>query len=289
MSADPEIRITWNIHWSCNFRCSYCLFDGHWTEYGKRNVYLTPAEWMVPWTRLHERQGRAYVTINGGEPFAYPQFVTLLTEVSRLHWPINVTTNGSLHLDDYLRRVDHQKVSLSLSFHPQYHTVKEFLATVRKVREGGVQLGCLNFVAWPPMLPELPAALEAFAGAGESLKVIPFIGEWRGARYPDAYSVEEKAALGMAAAQEGGVDWLAGKRHKGMLCRAGHRAALLLPDGKVTRCGQIGDPGIFGDFLADDFRLLDAPAPCSVEFCPCDEWKVIPDEKVPERAGPWLP
>ncbi|OGS01290.1 MAG: hypothetical protein A2V88_00065 [Elusimicrobia bacterium RBG_16_66_12] len=244
---------------------------------------------MVHWTRLHERQGRAYVTINGGEPFAYPQFVTLLTEVSRLHWPINVTTNGSLHLDDYLRRVDHQKVSLSLSFHPQYHTVKEFLATVRKVREGGVQLGCLNFVAWPPMLPELPAALEAFAGAGESLKVIPFIGEWRGARYPDAYSVEEKAALGMAAAQEGGVDWLAGKRHKGMLCRAGHRAALLLPDGKVTRCGQIGDPGIFGDFLADDFRLLDAPAPCSVEFCPCDEWKVIPDEKVPERAGPWLP
>ncbi|OGR47289.1 MAG: hypothetical protein A2X40_01630 [Elusimicrobia bacterium GWC2_65_9] len=289
MTQDPEIRVTWNIHWSCNYRCSYCLFDGHWTDYGKRNAYLTPDEWLVHWKRLHERHGRAYVVINGGEPFAYPRFVTLLTEVSRMHWPINVTTNGSLHLDDYLRHVDHSKVSLSLSFHPQYHTVQEFLTIVRKVREGGVQLGCLNFVAWPPMLADLPAVLEAFKASGESLKVIPFIGQWREARYPDAYSPDEKALLGMTAGEPGEKDWLAGKRRKGMLCRAGHRSALLLPDGKVTRCGQIGDPGIFSDFLADGFRLLDAPAPCGVELCPCDEWKVIPDEKTPDQAGAWLP
>ena len=70
MRPDPKIRITWNIHWNCNYRCSYCLFDGHWTEYGKRNVYLTPDEWMIHWQRLHDRYGRAFVTINGGEPFA---------------------------------------------------------------------------------------------------------------------------------------------------------------------------------------------------------------------------
>ena len=188
-----------------------------------------------------------------------------------------------------LRRVDHAKVSLSLSFHPQYHTLREFLATVRSVREGGAQLGCLNFVAWPPMLADLTSILEAFTAADESLKVIPFVGEWRGARYPDAYSQDEKTRLGMTAAEPGEKDWLESKRHKGMLCRAGHAAALLLPDGEVTRCGQIGDPGIFSNFLVEDFRLLDAPAPCGVEFCPCDEWKVIPDEKAPAHAGPWLP
>jgi len=35
----PKVRFTWNIHWSCNLRCAYCFFDGHWAEYGKRNVY----------------------------------------------------------------------------------------------------------------------------------------------------------------------------------------------------------------------------------------------------------
>jgi len=31
------------------------------------------------------------------------------------------------------------------------------------------------------------------------------------------------------------------------------------------------------------------PMPCDEQFCPCDEWKVIPDEKPPEKAGAWLP
>ena len=74
-----------------------------------------------------------------------------------------------------------------------------------------------------------------------------------------------------------------------MLCPAGHQSALLLPDGKVTRCGQIGDLGIFSNVLADEFRLLDAPSPCAVELCPCDEWKVFPDEMAPRKAGAWLP
>lgn len=288
--SDPAIRVTWNIHWSCNFRCTYCFFDGHWTEYGKRNAYLSVDQWMTHWDRLHERYGRAFVTINGGEPFAYPNFISLIARLSEKHWPINVTTNGSLHLDDFLRRVDHEKVSVSLSFHPQYNTLEESLAILKKLRAGGAQLGCFNFVAWPPFLADLPRYLAAVTAAGESLKVIPFVGEWMGKRYPDAYTAAEKRLLGMDAPAAGAGDWLESKRHKGMPCRAGHKSALLLPDGKVTRCGQIGDPGIFGSFLSEEFRLLEgASSPCDAEFCPCDEWKVLPDEKAPETAGAWLP
>lgn len=285
---DPEYRVTWNIHWSCNFRCSYCFFDGHWTEYGKRNAYLTPDQWMTHWGRFHERFGRAYLTINGGEPFLYPRFVPLLERLTSLHWPINVTTNGSLHLEDFLARVDHDKVSISLSFHPQYDTLEESLAKLARLRDGGAQLGCFNFVAWPPLLAELPGILERAAKAGASVKVIPFVGDWLGRRYPDAYAPEERALLGLGA-PGGEADWIAGKRHKGMPCRAGQKSMLLLPDGQVTRCGQIGDPGIFGSFFDPSFAPLPVAAPCDVEFCPCDEWKVIPDEKAPAGTGAWLP
>jgi MoaA/NifB/PqqE/SkfB family radical SAM enzyme len=287
---DPAYRVTWNIHWSCNFRCSYCFFDGHWTEYGKRNAYLTPQQWMVHWDRFHERFGRAYVTINGGEPFSYPRFVPLLQELTKKHWPVNVTTNGSLRLDEFLAGVDHDKVSVSLSFHPQYNTLEETLALWKKLGDGGAQLGCLNFVAWPPFLADLPGYLAKCEEAGVALKVIPFVGEWLGKRYPDAYSAAERERLGLGAPGDAAKDWIASKRHKGMPCRAGHRSMLLLPDGKVTRCGQIGDPGIFGSFLDESFAVLPgAASPCDVEFCPCDEWKVIPDEKPPEKPGAWLP
>lgn len=282
MSGSP-VRITWNIHWSCNYRCSYCFFDKHWTEYGVRNVYKPVEEWMPHWRRFHDRYGRAYLTINGGEPFAYPNFIELIRRLSEIHWPINITTNTSLHLEEYVRRVDHERVSLSISFHPQYHVLEDFLKMVRRLRGGGVQLGCINFVGYPPFLPDLPDAVARFRDIGESLKTIPFVGAYRGARYPESYTEEQKRLLGL------GEDWVESKRHRDMLCRAGHRSALLLPDGKVTRCGQIGDPGIFGSFFDPAFALRDRPTPCCVEFCPCDEWKVLPDEKAPETAGAWLP
>lgn len=285
---DPKVRVTWNIHWSCNFRCTYCFFDGHWTEYGKRNAYLTPDQWMTHWDRFHERYGRSYVTINGGEPFAYPRFIDLLARLTEKHWPVNVTTNGSLKLDEFLARVDHDKVSVSLSFHPQYNTLDESLALLKKLRDGGAQVGCFNFVAWPPFLKDLPGYLATCERAGESLKVIPFVGEWMGKRYPEAYGEEERALLGLSR-PDADMDWIQSKRHKGMLCRAGHKSMLLLPDGQVTRCGQIGDPGIFGSFLDPAFKMLPEPTACDVEFCPCDEWKVIPDELAPQKAGAWLP
>jgi len=283
LSKREEVRFTWNIHWSCNYRCSYCFFDADWAEYGRRNVYQTVDEWVVHWKRIHDLYGRAYITINGGEPFAYPNFVELIFQISKMHWHINITTNTSLHLEEFVDRIDPAKVSLSVSYHPEYHTIDGFLKTVRFLRDRKANLGCINYVAYPPALKDLGATVERFIGAGESLKVIPFIGDFEGVRYPDGYNEEQKAILGMKD------DWLDHKRHEGMICRAGNRSALLLPTGKVSRCGQIGDRQIIGDFFDPNFKLMDEPSPCDVKFCPCDEWKVIPDEKAPEKPGVWLP
>lgn len=280
------VRFTWNIHWSCNYRCSYCFFDEDWAEYGRRNVYQTVQEWVDHWSRIYDKYGRCYITINGGEPFAYPNFVELIHQISKMHWHINITTNTSLHLKEFVERIDPAKVSISISYHPQYHKLDEFLKTVSFLRANKANLGCINYVAWPPQMDQLQETVKAFVAQGESLKVIPFVGEFQGRKYPDQYSQEHKDLLGMKDGPDG---WLEHKRHMGMSCRAGYRSALLLPTGKVSRCGQIGDRHIIGDFFDPNFELLPGPLACDAEFCPCDEWKVIPDEKPPEKPGAWLP
>ncbi|HBL16281.1 MAG: hypothetical protein A2X36_04315 [Elusimicrobia bacterium GWA2_69_24] len=283
MTEKLPIRLTWNIHWACNYRCSYCFFDGRWMEYAQRNAHRSADEWERIWTRIHELYGRTFVTITGGEPFIYPDFLEILRRLSRLHWPVNVSTNSSVGLDEFAAAADPEKVSLSLSFHPQYQLIGEFTASVRSLRERKVNLGCLNFVAYPPFIPDIPGYAEKLAAMGESLKVIPFVGGYRGRNYPDGYTREEKRALGLDSG------WVEGKRRKGRLCTAGHRSALILPDGAATRCGQVGDTGIFGSVFDPAFRLQERPMPCEAELCPCDEWKVIPDEKPPEEAGAYLP
>ncbi|MFA6092754.1 MAG: radical SAM protein [Elusimicrobiota bacterium] len=282
-AGDPKVRITWNLHWACNYRCEHCFFKGHWEEYGSRNVYRGAAEWESLWRRLLERHGRAFILMTGGEPFLYPEFIDLLCRLTPMHWPINISTNASRDLEEFVRRVDLSRVTLSPSFQPGHRSLEDFLKTVRFLRESRVQLGCINFVAYPPVLERLPEIAAALGAQGESLKVIPFVGEWQGRRYPDGYDEAQRRLLGM----DGG--WVESKRRRGSLCAAGNRSALLLPDGSLTRCGQIGDAGIFGRVGDGAFPLMDVPKPCDAELCPCDEWKVLPDEQSPAAPGAWLP
>ena len=278
---ESKYRITWNIHWNCNFRCSYCFFDGHWQEYARRNVYKTVREWMTYWKRMRDKYGRIFITITGGEPFIYPDFTELIRQLSAIHWPINITTNFSRDLQEFVKSVDYEKVSLSVSFHPQYHQIDSFIGKVKWLRSNKFA-GCNNFVAYPPFMSDLQFYAGKFASIGENLKVVPFIGKHGGKNYPDGYDDAQKRMMGMKE------DWLEHKRHKGMVCQAGSFSALLTPEGNVVRCGQIGDRHILGSFFAPDFELSKEPMPCDAEFCPCDEWKVMPDEKPSGKTGIWI-
>ena len=280
---EPEVRFTWNTHWGCNFRCSYCFFHDLWDHYAPRNVYKSADFWIERWKAVHELYGRCYIVVNGGEPLAYPDFVKIILAISEFHYPINITTNVSVHLDELIEKADPRRISLSLSFHPEYHKdVDKFIAIMDKVRGKGFE-GCNNIVAYPPYMDKLPLWLEKFSKAGHAMKINPFIGQYEGKNYPDAFTPEQKKLMGM---QEG---WVEEKKRRSKLCAAGWKSALILPDGGVTRCGQIGDQGIFANFFDPNFRLLDKPAPCDAERCPCDEWKIIPDETPGEGGAHYLP
>lgn len=263
--GEPVMGFEWNITYSCNFRCPHCIFDGKWDEYGKRTVFLKPEEWVRNWEKLFKLYGRSSVIVTGGEPFTYPGFIEIIKGISEWHYPINISTNGSGDLPGFIKAIDPGKVALNLSFQPGFNELESIIAKVKLLKNSGFGAGLINLCAYPPYLKKLDEYVRISNALGEQLKVIPFYGRYNNADYPDAYSETERRMLGLGSAWENNV------RRKGIMCKAGYRSALIFPDGKVARCGQIGERDLLGNILSDDFKLLAGPKVCDAELCPCLE------------------
>ena len=264
-------RFTWNIVYDCNYRCSYCFFEGKWEEYKTRNVYFSPDQWLQYWKRIYDKYSSPYIIITGGEPFLYPGFIELIKKLSQISYHINISSNSSGDLKKFVEEINPQKVSLSLSYQPEFDKLDNFLERLLFIRKYKFD-GCVNFVAYPPFLKDLESYKTKFASIGESLKIIPFFGEYQERTYPEGYAQEQRRLIEIDEA------WFKKVRKKGSLCSAGQKTALIFPDGKVARCGQIGEDMVLGSFFDSDFKLLNTPLPCQAEYCPCDEGSVIPED-----------
>ncbi len=271
-SDKPLIRFTWNIHYDCNHRCPYCFFEGKWEEYKSRNIYLIPDEWVRYWNRIYEIYGRCYMLITGGEPFTYPNFIELIEKLSQIHYPINISTNASGDLNSFVSRINPNRVSLSVSFQPDFEKLDSFLEKVKFLRSHNFN-GCINFVAYPPFIKQIAFYDKRFSSINENLKIIPFWGQYGGKEYPFAYTQEEKDIISI------NDSWFDKVRKKNSICPAGYNSALIFPDGKVARCGQIGEKMLIGNFFDVEFRLLDEQLPCDAESCPCDEDRLFGEKE----------
>lgn len=264
----PRVRFTWIIHYDCNYRCTYCFYyqGAGWQILKERNIYLSPDEWLNHWKRIYEKYGRCYIQITGGEPFTYPNFVELVYQLSQLHYPINISSNASRDLELFVKAIDPKRVSLCVSFHSQFEALDVFLDKVKLLRKNKFN-GDICFLAYPPYLTNLEYYINKFESIGEreSLKIIPFRGIYKEIAYPAGYTEEERSLIGLKQ------EWFANTRKKGSICYAGKQSGLVLPDGGVSRCGQLWYNCIIGSFFDLDFKLLDKPQICSVDMCPCNE------------------
>ncbi|MCX5778296.1 MAG: radical SAM protein [Elusimicrobia bacterium] len=255
----------WNIIYDCNYRCPHCIFEGKWDEYRTRTRFLTATQWLAVWERIYRRYGRASILITGGEPFYYPGFIDIVAAISQVHYPINISTNSSGDLTAVVEKWDPQRVSLSFSFQPNFNTLSEVIERTRFLADKGFARSYINFCAYPPYLSDLDRYVAQARNAQEILKIVPFYGVYGGKDYPAGYSDTEKMQLGITPAWETNV------MRRGKYCTAGKNTALIYPDGKVARCGQIGERISVGNIFDDDFALLERAQPCDVDFCPCLE------------------
>ncbi len=302
--ARPDVMLSWNIHAVCNYDCPYCWFHGRWGEFAGRAVSLPPEEWMEHWDRFNDGHGKAEIYIAGGEPFVYPRFPELLSRLSRRN-TVYVITNLAWDPAD-AAGLDPGKVGFSASYHCAAAGPAEvFAGKVCRLRSAGFSTA-LSIVAYPPYLPSLPGMVDAFMSRGINPVVQPFRGEWRGGRYPEAYSPAEKRlvawlsrggylsaypesarrrAADEAAARGGGEDFgreylLAPFRTRGLPCNAGRDYGRLQFNGDMIRCSQ---GGYVGNFLEPDFSMSSVARPCPFRTCECV------NEVVYVEGGPYGP
>jgi MoaA/NifB/PqqE/SkfB family radical SAM enzyme len=268
---EPAVRFTWNMLYDCNYRCSYCFFEGRWEEYRIRNIYLPVDKLVAHWARVCEKYGPIYLIITGGEPFIYPNFIEIIKKLSEICFHINISSNSSGDLQGFVEEIRPKNVSLSLSYHPQFDDLDTFIKRLLFIRKHQFN-GCINLVAYPAFINQIKGYQEKFAVINEPLKVIPFFGEYLGKVYPQSYTPSEQEIIGI------NESWFKKVKRGGLMCQAGQKTALIFPDGKVARCGQVGEEFILGNLFDSQFSLLDKNLPCQAEYCPCGEDEVMPGE-----------
>ncbi|MFA7074317.1 MAG: radical SAM protein [Endomicrobiaceae bacterium] len=262
-SGSRGVSFEWNIIYQCNYRCSYCIFDGKWDEYGPRTVFKSVNELLEIWDRIYSLYGKTSIVFTGGEPTVYPDFFEFVSKLSEKHYPINISSNGSGDLKRLCEICDNTKVSVSISFHPEFDKAETVIERAKYLKAKGFLAEFINYCCYPPHIPKLMDYVKMFKDNGLTIKAIPFCGQYEGKSYPDSYTAQEKEILGINDVWETNV------KRKGTLCAAGQKSALIFPDGKVARCGQIGERVLVGNIFDKDFKLLDKPQECDVDICPC--------------------
>ncbi|MFH1202405.1 MAG: radical SAM protein [Candidatus Omnitrophota bacterium] len=265
-----QIAFSWDIHYACNYRCPYCWFSGHWQDLIKQNKYPALGKIVEAWNKIYKKYGPARIAIIGGEPFIYPNFKELIKELSKIHY-IEITSNLSIKLDDFVKEISPSNVSVTGTFHPLFANFENFVKNILILKEKGMS-NHIWYLAYPPQTRLMPYYKERLEKYGIPLSVMTFWGKYNGVQYPQGYTDEEKAIImPQLGDREGEKFQLELKDVKGKLCCAGQLYANIKADGLAYRCGGSYSKAI-GNFFNDDFKLLDNPSPCESETCPCNEW-----------------
>ncbi|MCX5797489.1 MAG: radical SAM protein [Elusimicrobia bacterium] len=268
---------SWEILHECNYRCPYCPFLPSWLAEPARSSgsrpARTPDDWISFWRRIFENHGSFFIEVSGGEPFLYPDFPKLITEICRWH-TVRIVTNCSWNPDDLPQGLPVQRVCFFGSLHPYAARLDEFVAKAAAMKSRGFRFHAV-VVAYPPLLDRLPIFRDTFQKHAITWSLIPFQGVCGGRRYPKDYEPAQKALLQQStrATDIPFFDYLTEVRSPlGKACVSGMRYFRAYPDGRVYPCISIKDmPGSIplGDIRDPGFRLNAAPTSCPASRCVC--------------------
>jgi len=281
-----KVFFTWEITYECNYKCTYCHAPKHWKQGVPETVYPGLDRWIKIWNEIYEKYGECEFVISGGEPFVYPDFIKLATEMSKIHI-LEFCTNLFVEVEEIIRSMSPKRVRIGTSFHPEFAEIDEFVKKLKFLQNNGFEVW-VNIVPWPPMLNDVIKYKGVFESEGIKVILQPFIGEYEGRQYPQGYTEEEKKLLGIFQ-DEANVKTVEFKttdesKKKGKLCRMGQNYAFIHPNGDVERCCR--DHSLkLGNIVDGTFKLLDKPMFCQAEECNC--WRCMLVETEPEWVKYW--
>jgi MoaA/NifB/PqqE/SkfB family radical SAM enzyme len=298
-SSIPPKRVflTWDIHYGCNYNCSYCNTPKPWNPPGSwdRNrdkvAYLEANRWLKIWEDIYRRYGSCEIHITGGEPFTYPSFLELIRDLSKMH-TLEIITNLCSDVNDIIATVTADRVRIGTTFHPEFADLEEFLKKHLILREHGFDTWA-NYVAYPPQLDKMAQYKKEFDKLGISFNIQPFMGYFQEREYPMGYTDSELSYLKGCydnddIVNKKTVEWKTGsgqKNTKGKPCRMGQMYAKIYPIGDAYRCCANKAEKI-GNLIDGTFKLLEEPLPCESEHCFC--WRCMIEGEEDNWSQHWV-
>jgi hypothetical protein len=280
-NALNKIFWNWDIHYACNYRCSYCFLAEKWDVASKENKYPGINEWIEVWDRLYEKYGSCHIHFSGGEPFTYPDFFILIISLSKKH-TLEFSTNLSFDVNYFVKKMDPKRAKLNVSFHPEFSDSEEFFEKASRLKINSFPIA-VSFVAYPPHLKDMKGISARCREIGVTLIVQLFRGQYREKSYPEGYTESEAELIKLYGASFSAnrtqlVRHLNQKTEIKKICQMGQAYGKIYASADVYRCCSTGASKI-GNILDDaDFRLLDGPEPCEIKDCICWKRMVVGEE-----------
>lgn len=279
----------------CSMACKMCYVRMSPEELAATGKRLRTADEWLALAREAKAQGMLLLLLTGGEPFLYPEFRRLYTELRQMGFVISINSNATLITEEtvaWLKENPPQRINITLygasdatyarlCGHPTGFT--QVTRAIELLRDAGisVKLNC-------SVTPENVCDLEDIIAYSDEHKLVLQATSYmfpplrrdaesvgRNARFAAEecartevkirrlqYGAENLREYCKAIESHQPVDTplCADCEGEGLQCRAGKSAFWVTWDGRMTPCGMVNEPAVlpFGQGFADAWQSLHA-------------------------------
>lgn len=279
----------------CSMACKMCYVRMSPEELAATGKRLRTADEWLALAREAKEQGMLLLLLTGGEPFLYPEFRRLYTELRQMGFVISINSNATLITEEtvaWLKENPPQRINITLygasdatyarlCGHPTGFT--QVTRAIELLRYAGisVKLNC-------SVTPENVCDLEDIIAYSDEHKLVLQATSYmfpplrrdaesvgRNARFAAEecartevkirrlqYGAENLREYCKAIESHQPVDTplCADCEGEGLQCRAGKSAFWVTWDGRMTPCGMVNEPAVFpfGQGFADAWQSLRA-------------------------------
>jgi MoaA/NifB/PqqE/SkfB family radical SAM enzyme len=284
-----DAMLAWSINFTekCNLNCAYCFKNYKLTKrvitvarrgfpaifkalryviQKNKIIYVPPKINTAALLKTLEKTNKIFkIGFTNGEPFLVPNIVDASVALTKKHYIYFITNLSLKKVEEFVIRVDPSRVlcivaSLHIKELERHNLLKTYLDNFQLCKKAGIKIDAVE-TAYPPIMPEVEKYRVFFKKYGIKLEFNPFVGEYKGKAYPDAYTASDLEIFGLS--RQTCVDWF---YRKGKLCNAGYNVAQIDQFGTVTQCHnsqkRIGHIYKEINFEKELIR-------CPFEFCEC--------------------
>jgi GT2 family glycosyltransferase/organic radical activating enzyme len=272
--SDNLYQMMWHLNEACNFNCPYCVLDTVDVFHPDEHPFCG-AHTPEHISSCFDRTGKKWrIHMSGGEPFLYPEFIGLCTQLTNNHM---LSINTNLSTDNVFSWADVIASDMVHSINANIHMperikrekgCERFIEKVHYLQKRKFRVRVV-YVAYPPLMKRIEQDFDYLRSKGiSSLLLKVFRGAYAGSTFPDSYTKRDRrlfSKLGLTTYEKNILDGITG--FKGELCTSGQNAFHMDVYGNLRRCNTIKD--WYGNLLLEKYGFDELPSRCTEDTCQC--------------------